>query len=183
MITLHSFTEAHRSWTRGQIPFRLLQDQAAVLWAYVDVPPSVIPSNPTPSGPTPPFELPSDPFLITGEQIDALLVLDVAEAMYADLLGGDVHVCETDADLLSVAGMDMEFAEQHGRWPHVAELPMAWDSCAYVVEPPAEPQWVLFLLCWNDAGGSVFYVPKHLWTAARVAEHMALSTEVWQGAT
>lgn len=179
MLTLHSFHEAQRLTMRGLLPFRLLQDQAAVLWAYVD---SASDSQSAPF--VVPFVLPADfptvPWLITGEQIDALSAQAVASVPYADLLGGDVHVCESEADLLSVVGMDMEFADAHGgRWPNVTELPMAWDSCTYVTEANGESHWVLFLLCWSDAGGPVFYVPKHLWTAARVEEHMALTNAAW----
>lgn len=74
----------------------------------------------------------------------------------------------------------MEFAEAHGnRWPNVTELVMSWDACDYLPQQEGEPEWAMFLLCWNDAGGPVFYVPKRMWDVAHVAEHVAASKAFW----
>lgn len=92
---------------------------------------------------------------------------------YGDYLGGYVYVCETDEDLLQIQGCDFEWAEAHdGNWPNVTDIAMPWDACTYLSEASGDPQWVIFLLCWNNAGGPVYYVPKHLWQQARVAEHI-----------
>jgi hypothetical protein len=64
---------------------------------------------------------------------------------------------------------------------------MSWDQCAYLAEKDGEPEespektgeWAVFLLCWNDAGGNVFYVPRYLWLAGRVAEHVAETNKFW----
>lgn len=167
MITLHSFTEAYRSYTAGRIPFRLLQDQAAVLFCLcIAINKPAIP----------------DALAVTGEHIDWLLLQPEADLRYADFLGGNVHVCEREDDLAQIVGIDTEWADEHGgSWPNVTELAMAWDSCNYLPEESGDSQWVQFLLCWNDAGGSVYFVPRHLWTAARVTEHITLSNQFWQG--
>lgn len=76
--------------------------------------------------------------------------------------------------------MDMGFAKAHGdRWPDVTDQVMSWDQCTYLGEKDGDPELALFLLCWNDAGGPVFYVPKYLWQAAKVAEHIAETNRHW----
>ena len=57
---------------------------------------------------------------------------------------------------------------------------MSWDACDYLPEGLGDPQWVMFLMCWNNAGGPVYYVPKHLWASARVEEHIALTELAWK---
>ena len=72
------------------------------------------------------------------------------------------------------------WAEAHdGQWPNVMDMPMVWDSCTYLDESAGDPQWVIFLLCWNNAGGPVYYVPQHLWEAARVTEHIEATNRAW----
>lgn len=163
MIVLHHFQEAHQLYRQERILFRLLQDQAAVLIGVCQAKhPGV-----------------ADPLDITKADIDWLLQQPEVSADYADMLGGYVHICESEEDLLQVQGCDMEFGEQHGRWPNVTEMPLGWDSCAYLEESSGQPQWALFLLCWSDSGGPVYYVPKHLWQSARVEEHMNLTNFAW----
>lgn len=163
MIVIHNFKEAHHLYRQGSIPFRLLQEQAMVL----------IGLN---SG-----RHVENAFDIGDGEIGWLLLHpEVAEEDYNGMLGGDIHVCQSEADLKEVVGIDMDFAKAHGnRWPSCTELVMSWDQCAYLKEPSGEPEWALFLLCWNDAGGNVFYVPKHLWHLARVAEHITETNRHW----
>lgn len=164
MITIQRFIEAHLCYRAGRQPFRLLQDQALIL---------INSCRET-------YRPILDAFDITDADLDWVLRQPEAFEDYADLFGGDVHLCESDADLQQIVGMNMGWADTHdGKWPNVTELPMAWDSCTYLSEKSGDPQWVLFLLCWNDAGGPVYYVPKSLWPAARVVEHMAVTDTVW----
>jgi hypothetical protein len=164
MISLHHFNEAHRHYQDGLIPFRLLQDQAAVMIGICRIPhPGVI-----------------NALDISESDIQWLLQQEEAGEDYSDFLGGYVHVCETEADLKEINGCDLQWAEaQGGRWPNVTDIPMSWDNCGYLDEPSGDPQWVIFLLCWNDAGGPVYYVPKHIWLAARVAEHINETDRAW----
>ncbi len=158
MITTHNFNEAYQQHQHGLIPYRLLQDQAAVMLGLCsNSPPNVVNS-----------------LDITDSHINRLLQQPETALDYSDLLGGYVYICESEDDLLQIHGCDFEWAEIHGGvWPNVTELPMPWDSCCYLDESDGEPQWVLFLLCWNNGGGPVYYVPKHLWSTARVSEHIA----------
>ena len=164
MITIPRFIVAYRSYQQGRHPRRLLQDQAAVLIA-------ICRNSHRPI---------ADALEVTDADIAWLLQQPEAAQDYADLLGGNVYICETDDDLRQVIGMDLDWAGAHGnQWPNVTDLPMTWDSCAYLAEKSGDPEWVMFLLCWNDAGGPVYYVPKQLWHAARVDEHMAATNAVW----
>jgi hypothetical protein len=157
MITIHNFNEAHQQYLTGVISYRLLQDQAAVMLGICSNPPPTIANA---SG-------------ITDTDINWLLQQAETSFDYSDYLGGYVYVCETEDDLKQINGCDFEWAEAHGGWPNVTDMPMRWDNCDYLNEPVGEPQWVIFLLCWNNAGGHVYYVPKQLWHAARVTEHIA----------
>ncbi len=158
MITIHNFNEAHQQYQSGIIPYRLLQALAAVMLGICSGPHLTV----------------ANALDITNDHINWLLQQDNATANYADFLGGDVFVCEIEADLLQINGCDFEWAETHdGVWPNVTDMAMSWDACNYLDEASGEPEWVMFLLCWNNAGGPVYYVPKQLWQAARVTEHMA----------
>lgn len=102
-----------------------------------------------------------------------------ATQAYSDYLGGDVHVCETAQDLLQIVGCDFDWAKKHnGHWPNVTDLPISWDVCNYLDEATGDPQWVIFVMCWNNAGGPVYYVPRHLWEQARVNEHITATNQI-----
>lgn len=157
MIKIHHFNEACQHYTQHKISLRLLQDQAAVMLGLCQNPHSSI----------------SNAIEITQADIDWLLEQPEAMQDYGDYLGGYVYVCETDEDLLQIHGCDFEWAEAHdGHWPNVTDIAMSWDACNYLDETSGDPQWVIFLLCWNNAGGPVYYVPKHLWQQARVTAHI-----------
>ena len=110
--------------------------------------------------------------------MDSLLMHKECSSEYSVFLGGNVYVCEFEKDLLEIKGCDFEWAESHGgQWPNVTDLPMSWDVCEYLDEPDGEPQWVMFLLCWNNAGGPIYYVPKHLWIQAKVTDHIKATNQ------
>lgn len=164
MITVLNFNEAHQQHQSGVIPYRLLQDQAAVMLGICRNPHQAV----------------SNALEITDSDIHWLLQQNEASVNYADFLGGNVYVCEVEDDLKQIHGCDFEWAETHdGNWPNVTDMPMSWDSCCYLQESTGEPQWVIFLLCWNNAGGHVYYVPKPLWNMARVTEHIAATDSAW----
>lgn len=165
MITINNFNQANQQYQSGFIPYRLLQDQAAVMLGIC--------SNPYPTV--------ANALDVTNNDINWLLHQDETTYQYSEYLGGNVFVCEVQTDLLQIHGCDFEWAETHGDvWPNVTDIAMSWDNCAYLPESIGEPQWVIFLLCWNNAGGHVYYVPKHLWQAARVSEHIAATENAWK---
>jgi hypothetical protein len=158
MVTLHSFNETYQQYQSGLIPCRLVQEQALVMLGICSNPPQTINSA----------------LDITDDDIHWLLQQSEASYDYSEYLGGYSYVCETEVDLTQILGCDLEWAKAHsGTRPNVTDIPMAWDACCYLSESVGEPQWVIFLLCWNNAGGPVYYVPKHLWELARVDEHIA----------
>jgi hypothetical protein len=157
MIKIHHFNEAYQFYSQQKIGFSLLQDQAAVMIGLCQNPPSSF----------------SNPLDITRTDIDWLMQQPEAKQDYSDKLGGYVYVCETGDDLLQIHGCNFGWAEANdGKWPNVMDIPMSWDACYYLDEVSGEPQWVIFLLCWNNAGGPVYYVPKHLWVLSQVADHI-----------
>ena len=170
MIVIHNFKQAVSLYQIGQIPFRLVQEQALVLSGI----------SPQPSNGLQPGRYINDALEITASDIEWLLQQPDALDDYNGMLGGEVYICQCLSDLKQVVGMDMEFARNNGnRWPNVTDQVMSWDSCDYLDQPHGEPEWAVFLLCWNDAGGNVFYVPRHLWKAGRVAEHVAETNKFW----
>jgi len=157
MIKISDFNAAYQYYEQQSISFRLLQDQAAVMIGLCENPHSGV----------------VNPLEISQHDIDWLLEQPESAQNYIDFLGGAVYVCETEQDLLEIHGCNFEWAEEHdGKWPNVTDIPMSWDACSYLEEASGDPQWVIFLLCWNNAGGPVYYVPKHLWVKARVTEHI-----------
>ena len=162
MITMHNFNEAHQHFKTGLIPYRLLQEQAQIMLSLTTNPPMV------------------HAFEINVEHIDWLKKQPDSNNVYSILLGGHFYVCECEEDLKQIKGCDFKWAESHGGWPNVTDIPMSWDNCCYLQEATGGPQWVTFLMCWNNAGGSVYYVPKHLWDIARVGEHIGMTVEAWR---
>lgn len=159
MITICNFNEAYQLYQHQTIPFRLLQEQAVVMFSIC--------SKST------------DALGITHHDIQWRIQQPEAAMSYMDLLGGDMHICEHANDLQQIKCCDDDWAEAHnGNWPNVTDIPMVWDVCCYLDETEGDPQWVMFLLCWNNAGGSVYYVPKRLWDEARVTEHIAATNGI-----
>lgn len=163
MITINHFSDAHQQYQQHKISFRLLQDQAFIILGICQ---HNISSDTT-------------PLEITQSDIDWLMQQPEATQAYSDYLGGDVHVCETAQDLLQILGCDFDWANKHNRhWPNVTNIAMTWDVCNYLDEATGDPQWVMFVMCWNNAGGPVYYVPKHLWEQARITEHIAATNQI-----
>ena len=157
MIKMYHFNEAYQLYKQHKIPFRLLQEQAFVMLALCQNPYSSV----------------NKPLEITQSDIDWLMHQTEATQDYSDNLGGYVYICEEEQDFLQIQGCNFEWAATHdGNWPNVTDMTMSWDACNYLDEASGDPQWVIFLLCWNNAGGHVYYVPKHLWVQARVTEHL-----------
>ncbi|MES2502293.1 MAG: hypothetical protein V4545_06775 [Pseudomonadota bacterium] len=157
MIKLLNFNDAYQQYKQLKIPFRLLQDQATVLLG--------LRYNPNPTA--------TNPLETTHADIDWLMQQPEAMQDFNFYLGGYVYICEVEENLLQILGCDFEWAKAHsGNWPNVTDIAMSWDACEYLPESIGSPQWVMFLMCWNNAGGSVYYVPKHLWVSARVVEHI-----------
>lgn len=163
MIKIHSFNEAHQHYQQHKMSFRLLQDQAFILLGICQHQTTAITNS----------------LQITEFDIAWLMHQPEATQDYSDYLGGDVYVCETAQDLLQIVGCDLYWASKHnGDWPNVTDIAMAWDVCNYLEESTDDPQWVIFVMCWNNAGGPVYYVPKHLWEQARVIEHIAATNQI-----
>ena len=163
MITINHFNDAHQQYKLHKISFRLLQDQAFIILGTCQ-------HN---------ISTATNPLEITQSDIDWLMQQPEATHDYNEYLGGYVNVCETEQDLMHIQGCDFDWAEKHdGIWPNVTDIAMSWDVCNYLDETTGDPQWIIFVMCWNNAGGPVYYVPKHLWVKARVIEHIAVTNSI-----
>lgn len=159
MTIIRNFNEAYCLYQQDLLPLRLIQEQAVVMLGICDQP--------------------TDVLSITNQHIQWLTEQPESAMSYIDLVGGDMFICEHANDLQQIKGCDDEWAETHnGDWPNVIDMPIVWDVCCYLDEAEGDPQWVMFLLCWNNAGGPVYYVPKRLWGVARVSEHIAATNGI-----
>jgi hypothetical protein len=143
MIEIKNFRQAFEMYKVGTLPLNLLQDQASAIM-----------------GDTERYAETAD---IEMEALERLYNdPENSVADYGNYLGGNVYVCETLEDLKQVEGCDLDFADRNGdRWPNITDMPLEGDCCCYV---HSEPRFIMFLLCWNNAGGPVYYIPQHLWT-------------------
>ena len=123
--------------------------------------------------------------IVDNPEIDKITLEDAAELFTREekdldyWVGGSINICETEEDLKQVQGCDFKWFETHNTWPNVTDLPMSWDVCAYCGDNP-DNGWAVFMLCTNNAGGPSFYIPQHLWKAARLTEHLAKHKEHWR---
>lgn len=154
MIEIKSFEEAYELYANGKLPLNLLKEQAFVL---LD---SVAP----------------DAAEVTEEHVNQLMSNIVALESYNGYLGGNVFICETLEDLKQVEGFDLDFAAaNNGRWPNITDMPLVSDLCNYVKD---EPKFITFLVCWNNAGGPVYYIPEAMWTD-NVKRSLEITAEYW----
>jgi hypothetical protein len=103
---------------------------------------------------------------ITEEEATEVASSYIANESYDSLLGGDVYICEVSEDLQQLTGVDYEFFEEMKRWPNILDMPLDADICTFVKD---QPDFILFLVCTNNAGGHSFFVPKHLWVENLIA--------------
>lgn len=154
MIEICNFKQAFQLYQTNQLAFSIIQDIAYTLMsACDDIPPNVHSST----------DINTDNLIWLSGQI-------TAEFSFNEYLGGDAYICESEADLTSIKGFDPAWAEKHGDWPNVTDKPMVWDVCCML-----DDSYVTFCCIWNNAGGPVYYVPKLLWSAAKVEEHLAIN--------
>lgn len=147
MIVLSNFIEALGQYRRGAIPYYLLQEQAALLFGLCR-------------------SRNVDGFNITADDIKWLYGQPEARIAYKELFGGNVYVCQTEADILDVKGIGFE-------WPNVTDLPIPAVACFYNCEQECDPRWVTFLFRSDNGGHFLYYIPRALWKSARVNEHIA----------
>ena len=132
-------------YREGKMPFNVFQDYH---WCFVD---------PDSKGTAEDVTLEA----IEKYQAENPPPIDEEYDEYDYMLGGSLCICETPEDLKEIEGVDFEFADTHKRWPNMTDAPLGSDSCFKV---HGEPEFIMFLLCSNNAGGNVFYIPKALWT-------------------
>lgn len=151
MIVIHHFKEMADLHQAGKLPFRIVQEVALVLLGLCDY---HTPNTPEASA-------------ITQKEIDWLQARPT-DIDFLTYLGGFVQLCETTRDLAEVTSMDIEFAQQHGRWPNCTEAVIAWDDCRILLNADGSADYALLFAATNNAGGPSWFLPRHLWQAAQI---------------
>lgn len=161
MKLFNTFHKLYLEFKKNEVPFCVMQEMTSALLESGGF------AN----------KLPID---VNEDDVDALFesLEDIEENSFSWQLGGCVFICETKEDLLKIEGCDFEFAREHNRWPNVTDMPMSWDCCDYVLGD-RETKYAVFLLCTNNAGGNIYYVPESLWEAARLTEHLETHNAYW----
>ncbi len=154
MIEIRYFKEMADMNESGQAPFRPLQEITVVLLG-LSIYPKDIPEA-------------TD---VTQQEIDWLLAQPKG-IEFMRYLGGNVHICETESDLLQVTSMDIDFGKQHGRWPNCTEAVLGWDECRYLLNADGTADYALLFAATNNAGGPSWFIPRHLWQVARIEEQI-----------
>jgi hypothetical protein len=161
MIEIRSFKEMADLHQSGVVPFRIMQEITSVLLGLCGYPKDIPLAT-----------------AITQQEIDWLLALP-EDVEFMTYLGGNVFLVETEDDLMQVTSMDSEFGKQHGRWPNVTEAVLSWDDCKYVLNADGTADYALLFAATNDAGGSSWFIPRHLWQAAQIDEQIRAHQQFW----
>lgn len=119
-----------------------------------------------------------EPTAITQQEIDWLLTQS-EDIDFMTYLGGNVFICENEADLTQVTGMDMEFAKLHGRWPNCMEAILPLDEAKYLLNADGSSGFALLFSATNNAGGPSWFIPRHLWQVAQIDEQIEANHQVW----
>ncbi len=159
MIVIKSFREMAAMYKSGVVPFRIVQEITSVLLGLTSYAKDI--ANATDVG---------------QQEIEWLVQQEIDFMHY---LGGNVHVCETETDLLQVTSMDIEFGKQHGRWPNVTEAVLAWDDCRYLFNADGGADYALLFEASCNSGGPSYMVPSYLWQSARIREQIAAHQQYW----
>jgi len=165
MLQFKNFREVYQGFKDGKVPFCVLQESAMTQASYLDG-----------------FADTYDP----NEEMTLQRILEIRNSLsdseedsFVYNLGGELFICETEEDLTQIEGCDFDWAKAHDdKWPNVTDKPMSWDCCDFVSKDRSSG-WAVFLLCWNNAGGNVYYVPERLWEAARLEEHLIEHERAW----
>lgn len=154
MIEICTFKQAFQLYQSNQLAFAVVQDIAyTLISACDDISPNV------------------DSYIdINTDNLKWLSGQLYAEFSFSQYLGGSAHICKSESDLINIKAFDQAWADKHGDWPNVTDQPMIWDLCHAL-----DSEWAVFSYIWNNAGGNVYYVPKSLWSAARVEEHLTIN--------
>jgi hypothetical protein len=165
MIRLNDFFETFKLYLEGKIDEIVLKD--------------IFRTNP--------FDLLCNPIKakdVTSDFIIKVLIserrnVNIKTSIFTYFFGDDIFICETKNDLKEVKGCDFEWAKTHNnRWPDCTDIPMSWDIADYIDNDP-NTGWACLMICWNDAGGSLYYIPKILWSSALIEQHINKSKTFW----
>ncbi len=90
------------------------------------------------------------------------------DSYFEGALGGYPSICETIKDLEQIEGVD----------GNCTKSVQSWDVARYLSDEP-NCNWALLLLCTNNAGGTLYYIPRSLWAVSLIEQHIAETERFW----
>lgn len=115
------------------------------------------------------------PELIQNYIKDILLNYGMSPAdEFEDELGGGFYLCETDDDLKEIKNT----RKTNDLVPQFASLATAADSYDYADWLDEAQTFAAFLMIWNNAGGSTYFIPKALMND-NAYESITLTQQAW----
>lgn len=148
MIEISCLKDAFKLYQTNQIDLSVLQDIALIFMQAVS------PDNPPISNQASDLDENALSWLATQES---------ASYAFDDYLGGNAYLCETEADLLQITAFDQAWFDAHNRWPNITDKQINWDVFQVI-----NNAWLVIAYCWNNAGGNVYYIPKSIWSFAKI---------------
>jgi hypothetical protein len=103
----------------------------------------------------------------------AILASSDSEEPFNGIFGGEIYVIESLDDLKEIS----TGIASGNRWLSLAEVPDSFDMCEWIDKDP-KTGYVGVLMCWNDAGGPLYFIPKEFVTA-NVKESIRLTALTW----
>ncbi len=98
---------------------------------------------------------------------------------FEEYYGGDLCLVQNLEDLTKIATA-MEDPRDLSRHLSLAETASVFDCCRWI----ENETYVEVLMCWTDAGGPTYYIPRHLaLISPTVLESIKLSHEEWNDKT
>lgn len=161
MIEICTYKELAEGHVSGQVPYRILQEITYVLLGLSNYNGKDI----------------AEPLEVTQKEINWLLALP-EDINFMTYLGGNVFLVRAECDLLSVIGIDYEFAKMHGRWPNITEAVLAWDSAYFLINADGTADYALLFAATNNAGGHSWFIPNSLWQAANIDQQISANKQL-----
>lgn len=92
------------------------------------------------------------------EGVSEALIKELPSTDFYVHIGGDIHLLETFEDLHEISTTVVDPATKG--WASLVNTADAFDIAKYLGEGTRYDRIAVFMNCWNDDGGPLYYVPK-----------------------
>jgi hypothetical protein len=120
------------------------------------------------------FALITKTFDFYSTMVDEILKSEFADQPYYDLFGGKIQLVESKEDLREISTGIASVAND--RWLTLYEVPESFDVCDWTDK---DQDFVQVVMCWNDAGGPLYFIPKEFVTE-NVLDSIKLTNAYWE---